>query len=309
MNPMNSLISNKSIWKQLKRGFTYPIVWCVLIPWLVLCTYLLLIKAPTYEGVSTLFFNEQMGVMPENKWFSLLRQKQQTTTSVSPNLVHLMQKYARSKDMANKIESALGLKEHYQNPNVDFFSRLTANASDRAFLEYYRKKIDVAVDRNTNELIIKVRSFSPQMTKKLTRLIEHNLLNFYNHMNNQLVEKQRVVAVHALKSATNKLFKQEQLQRIAHQGDSKSPSFRLQIEKEKFQFKITQKEYEAAYEAYMMWQLTTEKNTPVVTTGFSEIEEVSYPRVPYDLISIFSILLIVYLLIKMMYIIILEHTE
>ncbi len=299
-------MNRKPILQTLKNGLAYPIVWCVLIPWLLLCSYLLLIKSPTYEGVSTLFFNEQVGAIPENKWFSLLRQKQQTPVGSNPGLIHLMQKYVHSKDMINKIQAAFDLKSHYQNPDIDVFSRLRAK-SDRKFLEYYRKKIDVALDRNTNELIIKVRSFSPQMTEQLTHFIEHNLLNFYNQMNSQLVEKQRIIAVQALKSATDKLFQQEQSQKTARQDDSNSSSFKPQLENEKFKLKITRKEYEAAYEAYMMWQLTTEKNTPVVTTGLSEIEEVSYPRVPYDLISIFSIFLVVYLLIKMMYIIVLEH--
>lgn len=79
--------------------------------------------------------------------------------------------YIRSGEMLNKLQAELDLRAKWSDPRIDYFSRLSADASREEFLEYYRTRVNVVADQLSPLIKVQVASFSPEDAQAIARSI------------------------------------------------------------------------------------------------------------------------------------------
>ncbi|PJG60124.1 sugar transporter [Aeromonas cavernicola] len=98
--------------------------------------------------------------------------------------------YLSSWDMLHQLDKALGLKAHYQSEQADWFSRLPSDASNEAFLEYYRAHLEIKLDELSGILTIQLQAFEPEYARKVVTLMLKEGESFINRLGHQVALEQ-----------------------------------------------------------------------------------------------------------------------
>lgn len=127
--------------------------------------------------------------------------------------VLLIQDYLKSADLLNILDKELGLKAHYQNHKVDYFSRLPDNVSRENFLKYYREHLTLRLDDISGVLTIELQTFDPAYGQRVVGLMLKESEGFINKLGHQValeqldfVEKEVDNAYQRLQSEKNKVL-------------------------------------------------------------------------------------------------------
>lgn len=83
----------------------------------------------------------------------------------------LMQSYVHSQDMLRALDEKLDLRGHYSGSDWDFFSRMSADEPEEEFLEYYIDHLDVAIEPDSNILVVRGQGFTPEFSRQIVETI------------------------------------------------------------------------------------------------------------------------------------------
>lgn len=92
-----------------------------------------------------------------------------------------------SRDMLAKLDEDHDFIAHYQDPSVDFFSRLDSDATFEEAFDYYSEKVHVEFDSTSGSLSMRVRAFSPERARAFADAINQ----YSEEMVNGLSERER----------------------------------------------------------------------------------------------------------------------
>jgi capsular polysaccharide transport system permease protein len=101
----------------------------------------------------------------------------------------ILKTYINSIDMANFLDQKLNLKAHYQNDDVDIFSRLKDDDQE-AFIDFYQKHINVVVDSASGIITISAQGFTPTFANQLVQSIANQAEWYINSIGHQLAKSQ-----------------------------------------------------------------------------------------------------------------------
>lgn len=104
--------------------------------------------------------------------------------------VLIIQDYLKSPDLLNKLDNELGLKAHYQNPKVDYFSRLPDDVSNEDFIKYYRDHLTLRMDDVSGVLTIELQAFDPAYGQRVVSLMLKESERFINKLGHQVALEQ-----------------------------------------------------------------------------------------------------------------------
>lgn len=95
----------------------------------------------------------------------------------------LLREHLRSPDMAEKLDAALGLREHF-GAEGDWFTRMWqgADASREAFHSYYLRRVQVEYDEFAGVLVLKAQAYSPENAQQITQALVQEGERFMNRM-------------------------------------------------------------------------------------------------------------------------------
>ena len=79
--------------------------------------------------------------------------------------------YAHSHDMLDAVRERLDIVAHYASEDVDPVSRLDADATGEELLEYFRGRVDIVRDSQSDVLVLHARAFEPRTAKRLAELV------------------------------------------------------------------------------------------------------------------------------------------
>lgn len=79
----------------------------------------------------------------------------------------LLGEHILSRAMLARLDAELHLMAHYQDPDVDWWSRLADDAGKDGTFDYYRSKVSAKVDPQSSALALRVRAFSPERAEEL----------------------------------------------------------------------------------------------------------------------------------------------
>jgi len=100
----------------------------------------------------------------------------------------IVRDYILSHDMLSELETRIDVRAHYGAPGVDWLSRLRPGASDEDVLDYFRDRVEVIIDPETNISTLRVRAFEPQTAQAI---VQHMLAlseRLVNEMSERITE-------------------------------------------------------------------------------------------------------------------------
>lgn len=119
----------------------------------------------------------------------------------------LVKTFVLSPAMVEYLDEELQLREHFSSPDIEFFSRLSADASRESFLSYYLRRVDVVIAEKAPILQLEVQGFDPQFARRLAEAITKRAERFVNDVSQSLAREQ-VAFVHGeLEKANDRLHK------------------------------------------------------------------------------------------------------
>lgn len=98
-----------------------------------------------------------------------------------------VREYVLSRDMLARLDKERGFIAHYRSPWIDWWSRLSEDASFEEAYEYFVEKIHTEFDTNSSVLTVRVRAFSPEKAHEFARAV----LTYGEEMVNKLSERER----------------------------------------------------------------------------------------------------------------------
>ena len=100
----------------------------------------------------------------------------------------LIMEYILSEAMLQKLQEEINLKDIYQKPSIDFISRLSRNANQAEFLDYYQSMSDIGYDDMSNSITINIEGFSPLDANMTLNNIVHFAQEKVDEISRELAE-------------------------------------------------------------------------------------------------------------------------
>lgn len=164
-----------------------PFILLAVIPWLLFCVYQLFFANPRYESQAQLIVQQPDGMATMDASMALLTGLGMPAASTDTELVKA---YIYSNDMLGYLDTVLNLREHYQNNEIDYFSRLSNESSSEDFLEFYQNHVAVEIDEKSAVITINAQGFEPLYALKLNQQIVDRAEWYINEIGHQLANEQ-----------------------------------------------------------------------------------------------------------------------
>lgn len=151
------------------------------LPTLLATVYYGFVASPQYESESTFTIQSTDSSGPAG--LELLIASVPNTGATRDAL--LVREYVRSRDMLAQLVEGHDFLEHYSRPEIDYFSRLDADASFDEAYEYYLDQVDAEHDSQSGAVTMRIRAFSPEKATELAQAILEASEDMVNRMMSQ----------------------------------------------------------------------------------------------------------------------------
>lgn len=170
-------------WSFIKK----PIFLIVLLPWLVFALYQSIWASPRFESQSKVIVKQPDAMATMDTGMALLSGLGVDTTNAD---VKLVEAYIYSNDMLNYLNDELDIKAHFSNENADYFSRLSSDATQESFFDFYKNHVTVQIDEKAQVITILTQAFTPEFSKELNSLIVKRAEWYINEVSQKLAREQ-----------------------------------------------------------------------------------------------------------------------
>ena len=123
----------------------------------------------------------------------------------------IVRDYILSHDLLEELQGRIGLRAHYGSPDVDWLSRLRADASEEELLEYFEDQVEVTIDSETNISTLRVSAFDRETARDIAR----HLLDLSERLVNEMSQR---ITEDTLRFARRELERTETQVRLATNG-------------------------------------------------------------------------------------------
>lgn len=165
----------------------YPFTIVALILLFIFAFYQAFIASPRFESQSKLIVKEPDAMATMDPSFALLSGF--GISSASPDN-ELVKAFIESNDMLEYLEANLSLSMHFKNSDIDFFSRLSNDASKEELLAFYNRLISVEIDDKSQVISVLVQAFEPVFAHQLNEAIVSRAEWFINEIGHRLADEQ-----------------------------------------------------------------------------------------------------------------------
>ncbi len=174
----------------------------IALPLLLVGSYLWIIAADRYVSESTVALQRAGGEAQALPGAALL------LAGLSPpsreETLYLKQ-YMQSLALIKTLDARLGLRQHYATQKRDLLFRLGERASQEDFVDYFRSRVDVAMDDLSSTLTVRAQAFDAAFAQRLNREILLEAERFVNEMSHKQAREQLAFAEGELARAADKL--------------------------------------------------------------------------------------------------------
>jgi capsular polysaccharide transport system permease protein len=118
---------------------------------------------------------------------------------------YMLEAHILSIDMLRQVDDRLDLRRAYSAPKLDVFFRLSRDATQEEFLEYYRQRVEVAVDDNSGLITIRTQGFTPEIAQGVNEEVVAISERFINESSHRLARDQMAYAESELRNARSGL--------------------------------------------------------------------------------------------------------
>ena len=118
----------------------------------------------------------------------------------------ILYEYLRSEALMTKLDKEVNLRGYYSDPKVDYFSRMSADASISTFLRYFRSYISVSEGQG-GYLTVDVYAFDPDYAEKVAKAVVRDTDQMIDDMTARARQDEVNYAEAELKRAEDRLLK------------------------------------------------------------------------------------------------------
>ncbi len=190
--------------------FKRPIAIFVLLPFLIFSFYQVILASPRYESQAKLIVKEPDGMATLDPAMAIMSGFGVSSGSSDTELVKA---FIYSTDMLTYIDQELSISEHFSSNQYDFFSRLSAQASNEDKLSFFQDRVLVEIDDQSQIVSVFVQAFTPEFSHLISQTIVARAEWFINEIGHTLAKEQLkfVQQEHALVEKRLKSVKTELL--------------------------------------------------------------------------------------------------
>lgn len=186
---------------KLDKPLWIAYICCVLLPVLLIISYLIVFAKDRYESSSTILVKQVADTqVSDASGFGALFGVSSTSREDS----QILQEYISSRDMVAKLNQALNLRKEFSSINDPIFA-LSQDASVEDLVEYYNKMVKVELDDQSMMLIVKNQAFSPEFSLKLNQEILKQSDAFINQVSRSIAQEQQTFAEKQFLEASQKI--------------------------------------------------------------------------------------------------------
>jgi capsular polysaccharide transport system permease protein len=131
-----------------------------------------------------------------------------------------LQRYLHSLPLLQQMDSEFDLRRHFSSPTLDLPFRLSTDASQEDFLDYFRQRVQLLFDDQSSMLTVRVQGFEAAFAQRLnTRMLELSE-KFVNELSQRIARERLRFAETELGSAAGRL-QQAKARLLAFQAKNK----------------------------------------------------------------------------------------
>lgn len=155
------------------------------VPLLLLIAFQYLIVSDRYESTASAVMTEEKtsGTTIDLSVLGI-------TNAAADRDAYTLKEFIESHDMLSHVQEQLKFREHASHPDIDFWSRLKADAPKEDFLEYYHDLVTVSFDTESKILRFSVQAFDAPYAQQLLNLVVKRSQEFIDRMNEQVTGEQ-----------------------------------------------------------------------------------------------------------------------
>lgn len=179
---------------RFRRWIFVSLIAAVIAPSIAAFYYLTTVKTPLYASearVSVRSNVQEPSILPSGGVSSLLTRTGISTSSADNSDVYAIQNFLLSRNAILSIGGMPRLLEAFGNEDIDSLSRIKRSATLEDALVYWRGKVSVYIDSTSGILILRVKSFNPETSLKITE----DLLKEAEQLLNDMSKRSRRVAL------------------------------------------------------------------------------------------------------------------
>ncbi|OZI74935.1 capsule biosynthesis protein [Bordetella genomosp. 12] len=171
------------------RWLRHSAVLLIVLPGLLLALYLLLIAADQY--VSEARFGLRAGSVTQA---SAASREGHATLGGAEMTAELfvdsfaVVDYVKSRQIVRELDKTLNLREMWSKPAIDFWYRVSGDASEESLWRHWNRMVDIQFDMSTGAIILRVRAFTPQDSLRLSQAILQASETLVNQMSKKARE-------------------------------------------------------------------------------------------------------------------------
>ena len=179
-------------------------IFTILVPFLLTASYLYLIAADRYVSESIVVVREESSSIGMAAGVDAFSAMFGGATSTNEDQ-YMLQAHILSNDMLRQLQDKLNLRQAYSGPTVDFIFRLSDDATQEEFLDYYRRRVEIIVDTTSGLMTIRTQGFTPEVAQSVNREIVEISEQFINESSHRLARDQMSFAESELEKAHARL--------------------------------------------------------------------------------------------------------
>lgn len=189
-------------WVKNNRSALLAYLLMVIVPLIAVVFYLLSFAQDRYLTDATVVVKQVGEVSTEaTTGIGALLGVSSTSTEDSQYLKAFIQ----SRDLVEKLDQKLNLRNAFQGDGSDPVFELSKDAPKEELVEYYNKRVQVILDEKTNLLYITTEGFTPEFSLKLNQEILSESEQFINDISQDVAKDQLVFATDQLNEALENL--------------------------------------------------------------------------------------------------------
>lgn len=123
---------------------------------------------------------------------------------------YIILEYIHSRQILEKIDSSMNLRQRYERPRRDFYARLPKDIPFEEFVKYWKSMVDVNLDRTSLIMTVKVYAFTAEDARDISLAILSESERMINEINERAREDALAYAKEEVRKAENRLRKVRQ---------------------------------------------------------------------------------------------------
>ncbi|WP_394242617.1 lipopolysaccharide biosynthesis protein [Vibrio astriarenae] len=160
----------------------------VVVPSLMFAFYQNIWATERFDSQAQVIVQQPDGMATMDASMAILSGLGVSNSGISDN--ELVKAYIYSNDMLAYLNDTIGLREHYSQEHIDYFSRLHASDTQEDFIAFYQKHVAVYIDSKSSVIHINAQGFDPAYAKRLSQTIVERAEWYMNSIGHQLAEAQ-----------------------------------------------------------------------------------------------------------------------